>query len=317
MAVGSHVPDEAEIKQSELWAVAQRIAQRITKQDHLGSGEIFQSSPTLGQPTSTDESILESPVLAFFSRLLNTIAVQAGGDAVRVSLETLRYLEDLTGSARNLYFYAMLSNHVRIVSLVLQFSTDIDINATFTAFGRYQIHNTALRVGGPYYSHGHMFSNHPQPKDLTSLHFVAISGQVDVLEILLAHPSIDINKKAYGHSPISGQSHVGYTPLSYAAYFKNLPVISGLLNAGADVTGSQTPADQGNQYAPIHHAVMSNDAAIVQMLIRSGADLNLGGERNFTPLFFARDDAMRKLLRDAGALPRMRADNSIRLLEDA
>jgi hypothetical protein len=305
IALGSHIPDHDDSALCGLWSVAQRVAQ----EEPIVPGRKVQnpspSSPASSRPAFSAPPILSlcSPVLVFVNGLLETIASKAGQEAVKHSLNALGYLEDLTGDAsgctRRLYLYAMVSNNVRIISSLLHFASDADINVTFPAFGEYRRVTawagvTAIksyrRVRDEKDTLPRFFYQY-EPEDLTSLHFAVLSGQLDLLETLLAYPGIDVDKHASGH-----------TPLSYAAYVGNPSAVALLLNAGADVDGDLT-VQYGNKHTPLQHAVVSGEVAIAEMLIRSGAKVNAAGRYYKTALHIAEDAAMAKLLLDAGADP--------------
>lgn len=120
----------------------------------------------------------------------------------------------------------------------------------------------------------------------------ASAGNVEIAQLLLeagAKPDI--------------MNRVGQTALSRAAYFKHKPVIELLLAYRADV--NQT--DDHYQLSPLISAAAGGDAAIGQLLIDRGADLDhQEGISGFTSLMMAtayRKEAFIKLLLDAGANP--------------
>ena len=120
IALGSHISDNPEDGLCSLWSVAQHIYQEVR----------LLSLPASPRPiVETPFFLLKSPVLDFLNELLDTIALKAGNDAVKLSLEALNYLRELTGSSKRLYFWALLSNKTRIVSSLLQFASDVDANA--------------------------------------------------------------------------------------------------------------------------------------------------------------------------------------------
>ena len=69
-----------------------------------------------------------------------------------------------------------------------------------------------------------------------------------------------------------------------------------LIAAGADVNH---PAGTGE--APVHAASYHQRHAFMKLLIAAGADVNRKTQSGNTALFYAQDDAMRKLLTAAGA----------------
>ena len=75
---------------------------------------------------------------------------------------------------------------------------------------------------------------------------------------------------------------------------------------------------------PLHMVVHWGEVENARRLIVAGADLNVQGERGFTPLFYARTVEMARLLINSGANPRICGDEGklapdryIRLLDVA
>lgn len=58
-----------------------------------------------------------------------------------------------------------------------------------------------------------------------------------------------------------------------------------------------------NLWRPIYPATMSGDVEIVRLLLEKGADVNVLDAKDRSPLFFARDEQVRKLLLQHGADP--------------
>jgi ankyrin repeat protein len=101
---------------------------------------------------------------------------------------------------------------------------------------------------------------------------------------------------------INHYSNDGYTPLQLACFFGHPAVAAFLLQNGAD---PGVVSKNVMRIQPIHAAVASRQAEIVQMLIEAGADVNAKQQDDFTPLMAALQNGDAKiaaLLRQAGAL---------------
>jgi len=116
-------------------------------------------------------------------------------------------------------------------------------------------------------------------------------GDVDrVAELLDADPNL-----------IGAWSEDGYTPLHFAAFFKQGKVLRELLDRGADI-GAVAHNDMKVQ--PLHSAVAAGSMEAVAALLVAGADPNARQEGGYTPLMGAEkseDNDMVRLLLDHGA----------------
>ena len=119
----------------------------------------------------------------------------------------------------------------------------------------------------------------------------AAAGDVDRLTELLDGDADLI--KAY--------SEDGYTPLHFAAFFKQGAAVRLLLDRGADV-GAVSRNDMEVQ--PLHSAVAAQARQVVAALLQAGADVNARQKGGFTPLMGAEqneDEEIVRLLMDHGA----------------
>lgn len=116
-------------------------------------------------------------------------------------------------------------------------------------------------------------------------------GDVDrVAELLDGDPNL-----------VGAWSEDGYTPLHFAAFFKQGKVLRELLDRGADV-GAVARNDMKVQ--PLHSAVAARSTEAVAALLVAGANPNARQEGGFTPLMGAEqhdDTDMVRLLLDHGA----------------
>jgi ankyrin repeat protein len=120
--------------------------------------------------------------------------------------------------------------------------------------------------------------------------FAATGGtDIEIARMLLAagaDPNIESAKEA--ESP---------SALQHAAETGNLELAEMLIAAHADVNHRNAVG-----WTPLHAAVITGRPEIVRLLIANGADVNLE-ENNLgkTPLYYARNDAIKQLLIEAGA----------------
>lgn len=82
---------------------------------------------------------------------------------------------------------------------------------------------------------------------------------------------------------------------------KDLEEVRRLLDAGACADFQRLH----NLWRPIYRAVMSGNVEIVRLLLERGAQVNMLDAMDRSPLFFARDEQVRKLLLQYGADPQL------------
>jgi ankyrin repeat protein len=106
----------------------------------------------------------------------------------------------------------------------------------------------------------------------TPLHHAAISGNEDVVELLV------VNKAA-----INSQDYQGFTPLHWAASKGHLGVVRMLIKYGADI---HIRTNRGR--TPLFLVAMNNgNTSIAKLLIDAGADVNSAENSGATPLSYA------------------------------
>ncbi|MEQ8329832.1 MAG: ankyrin repeat domain-containing protein [Longimicrobiales bacterium] len=128
--------------------------------------------------------------------------------------------------------------------------------------------------------------NAAQGDGMTALHWAALNGNADMIEVLGyagAHPEVTTRLG-------------GYTPLHLASHRGNDAAVDALVAAGADVR-----AVTSTGVTPLHLAAESGNPDLVQRLIDAGADVDVRDtSMQRTPLMFATAkgelDAMRVLV---------------------
>jgi|ERR1044072_2255460 ankyrin repeat protein len=103
-------------------------------------------------------------------------------------------------------------------------------------------------------------------------------------------------------SLINARDKDGSTPLHCAVWKGHEPVVSVLLEAGADVNAQNENDHWGT--TPLHAAAHANQAAIAQLLIEHGADVGAKDREGRTPMFhttFHKAKTVAKVLEKYGA----------------
>ena len=135
------------------------------------------------------------------------------------------------------------------------------------------------------YSHASAADSQPINNDLnarnkggwTALMYAAYIGHDNIVNLLLAQDSIDVNLKS---SP-SGQREV--TALILASSCGNEAISTALLQRGADVN-----ARDKKGWTALFHATNGNHAGLVKLLLRNGATLECSEPKHgYTPLMLA------------------------------
>ncbi|KAL3111592.1 hypothetical protein niasHT_019939 [Heterodera trifolii] len=103
------------------------------------------------------------------------------------------------------------------------------------------------------------------------LHLAAMSGNVDVLRVLVAHGA-----------NLQSQDFVRYTALHCATYFGHAQIVRELLEAGADPNACGGVHDR-----PIHIAAGKANPAMLKAFLEAGADPTLADDEGNTALHFA------------------------------
>lgn len=125
----------------------------------------------------------------------------------------------------------------------------------------------------------------------TALTRACAAGKVEVVQLLLAHPS----PSAAAASHLNLRDNHGNTALLWCARTGNAQLCKLLLDAGANVN---QPDSSGR--TPIFHACVAGSSAVAQHLVAAGADLSARDTSGKTALDYVQQNAeMRALLQSA------------------
>ncbi len=108
---------------------------------------------------------------------------------------------------------------------------------------------------------------------------------------------------------LDSYSDDGFSAIGLAVFFRHPELARTLIERGADVNAA---ARNAFRVAPIHAAAAVRDAAIMQLLIDHGANVNAGQQMGYTALHTAAqhgDDVMLDLLLTSGADPHAAGDD--------
>jgi ankyrin repeat protein len=116
---------------------------------------------------------------------------------------------------------------------------------------------------------------------------------------------------------LNSYSTDGYTPIALACFFNHEPLVRLLADRGADVNAASR---DGHQRAPIHAAASGGSAAILEILLKHGADPDARQEMGFTAAHSAAANGnveMLRLLAEHGADLQARSEKGEKPLDFA
>ncbi|HKK71925.1 MAG TPA: ankyrin repeat domain-containing protein [Candidatus Krumholzibacteria bacterium] len=109
-------------------------------------------------------------------------------------------------------------------------------------------------------------------------------------------------------SRVAARAGDGFTPLHLACFFAHLDAVDLLIDSGADVN---VPADNESAVRPLHSAAAGGDSDIVGLLLRDGASVNARQARGHSALHAAAaagNTMMARRLLEHGADPDLADD---------
>jgi ankyrin repeat protein len=221
-----------------------------------------------------------------------------------IMLATIIISRILYSSLEDKLYYAILTEHKRIVENIIE--RGADINAKYESgntplicaisAGQLDIVKILIENGADI--------NAKYESGNTPLIFAIFARQLDIIKIFIENGA-DINfESAPGVTPlnfavgndnidivkiliengadINAKSEAGFTPLMYAIATKKLDIVKILIENGADISAKD---ESGN--TPLLYAIVNKKLDIVKILIENGADINFKGKDGYTPLHAA------------------------------
>lgn len=130
----------------------------------------------------------------------------------------------------------------------------------------------------------------------------------EALDLLLARdPELDVFeaaalgrqdalRRALREDPsrVAARAGDGFTPLHLASYFGHVDSVDLLIDSGADVN---VPADNPSEVRPLHSAAAGGSTEIVELLLRTGASVNARQVGGHTALHQAAQAGLRDMAR--------------------
>ncbi|XP_067650360.1 ankyrin repeat domain-containing protein 50-like [Haliotis asinina] len=174
----------------------------------------------------------------------------------------------------NILHHASIGGHANIVQFIVSHKL-VDINSRgkdgmtplmrVAYYGHKKVFYLFMREGGE--------TKLVDDRGYNILHLAALSGQVEMVKIILSLTTVDINSR----------THTGQTPLMTAAYEGHKDVFEFLLSKGANVSYVD---DKGDNI--LHHASYGGHTEMVQYILSQDlVNINIRGKYGATPLMKA------------------------------
>lgn len=258
------------------------------------------------------------------SKTLNERLIEATRDGHSEAVEALlrdgAKVEARDDSLRTPLIVAASSGNVAIVQALLKAGADVNarnVNGSTALMGAALTGNAGvIRI----LLDAKAQVNSTNNMGRTALHFAARRGVVEIMELLLAARAV-VSDQPEGGSPldqavigghadaircllrhralVNGHDKKGTSPLDHAMFGGDTNVVQILLDAGAEIDARH--ATDGE--TALMWAAQSEQVAVLQLLIRSHADLNKTDNQGWTALMWAKSsgqDEAAKILKLAG-----------------
>lgn len=149
-------------------------------------------------------------------------------------------------------------------------------------------------------------------------HLLSLNPKLDIFSLCIAGHVVDILKEI-DRDPTLLVSHSGdgWTPLHLAAFFGHVELANALLDHGAQVDSRSTNAMKNT---PLHAATAGERLALVELLLKRGANPNATQEGGWTALHGAAQAGQREMVEALlanGADVNLRAGNQQTALDMA